>query len=186
MERSISIPLGVVVERHDRAGPRQTWIWKPVAVLPAAPPTAPWRELARGPGWTRWLATTLPLVLHRRDTEAYQANLETGAPKVWVVLRRLERGEATPEHDVRAFLITASPGEAETHLAAGEDIVEAVAMPEGVVVWVRAFVARHHVETPEQKRKRRRFEAEDAGFGRRPERFGGPGARSGGRSGRGG
>jgi hypothetical protein len=185
LEHSVSIPLGVVVERREPDGGWQgKRAWQPVAVLPAAPPSAPWRELAHGDGWIRWLADTLPLELHRKETEAYRANLETDPPKVWVVLRTLEPGEATPERDVRVFLITASPHEARAFLESGEDIVEPVLMPEGVIAWVEAFVARHHVDEPFQKRKRKRFEAEDAGLGRRPERFGGPGGRNGGRGGR--
>lgn len=184
LERSVSIPLGIVVERRALDNRWQKWAWKPVAVLPAAPPSAPWRELARGEGWIRWLADSLPLDLHRKETEAYRANLETGAPKVWVVLRKLEPGEATPERDVRPFLITASPFEAQAFLESGEDVVEPVAMPAGVAGWMEAFVARHHVDEPFQKRKRKRFDVDEAGLGRRPERFGGPGGRNGGRGGR--
>ena len=184
LERSVAIPLGVVVERHDLADSTRGWVWKRVAVLPGAPPSAPWRELARGEGWTRWLADTLPLELHRKETAAYRANLATGSPKVWVVLRRLEPAEATPERDVRAFLISASLDEVQAFADAAEDLVEAVAMPAGVATWIEAFVARHPADEPAAKRKRKRLDPEDAGLGRRPERFGGPGARNGGRGGR--
>jgi hypothetical protein len=44
----------------------------------------------------------------------------------------------------------------------GDDLVEAVPMPEGLIAWVQAFVERHHVDQPFEKRKRNRPETKDA------------------------
>ena len=54
------------------------------------------------------------------------------------------------------MLITASPVEAESYQSSGEIFVEGVPMPEPVIAWLEAFVARHHVERPFVKRKRKK------------------------------
>ena len=55
----------------------------------------------------------------------------------------------------RLFLVTASPWEAHAHQEFGDDLVEAVPMPEPVVAWVQDFVDRHHVDRPFYKRRRK-------------------------------
>ena len=53
------MPLGVVVERRELDNRWQRFAWKPVAVIPGAPPITGWRELARGERFVRWHAATL-------------------------------------------------------------------------------------------------------------------------------
>lgn len=171
-ERSIVMPLGVVVERHELDNPWQKWRWKPIAVIPGASQVDGWKELVRGEGWVRWHAATLELTLHRKETEAYKVGLSSTPPVVYVVLRRASAAE--PGREMAPFLVTASPYEAQDYLDSGEDVVEGVAMPPGVVAWVQAFVERHHVDEPFRKRKRKRYDPEEAALGRRPDRYGGP------------
>ena len=160
MERSVSLPLGVVVERRKGTSRWQDWVWRPVAVLPGAPPVEPGgRELVHGEGWTRYLAGTMPLELHRTETEAYKANLAGRTPSIYVGLRR--RLGADDAYD--PFLVTASPYEALCYEVPGDAIVEPVPMPEALIAWVQDFVDRHHVERPFYKRKR------DRGGRNRPE-----------------
>jgi hypothetical protein len=148
------MPLGVVVERRRSTSPWQDWVWRPVAVIPGAPPVGPeGRELLRGEEALRYHAATLPLQLHRTDTAAYLTNLTGRLPVVYVVLRKATDGGA---HAYRPFLVTVSPFEAGDYLESGEDIVEGVPMSEGLIAWVQAFVDRHHVEQPFVKRKRKR------------------------------
>jgi hypothetical protein len=155
MERSISMPLGVVLERHELDNRWQRWAWKAVAVLPGAPPLEAWRELARAERAVRWHAATLPLALHRAETEAYRVNLAGRSPAIYVVLRKVQPSERTAGNGVTPFLVTASPYEAEGYME-GEDLVEAAPMPQGLLAWVQAFVERHHVDQPFVKRKRKR------------------------------
>lgn len=162
MERRISMPLGVVVERREIDNRWQPWAWKAVAVLPGAPPVEAWRELARGERFVRWHAATLPLELHRAETEAYRVNLSGRAPGIYVVLRQTRPSERTAGNEVAPFLVTASPSEAEGYLQ-GDDLVEAAPMPEALAAWVRAFVERHHVDQPFVKRKRKRIKGEEQG-----------------------
>lgn len=170
MDRIESMPLGIVVERRDSSHPWQDHHWLPVAVIPgAAPmdPAGPWRVLDQGKGWVRYLAGTLTLELFRSDTEGYRYNLSTSPPAVYVVLR-----EATDsEHEVVPFAVTVSPYEGQDFLDTGEDIVEGVPMPEGLLGWVAKYVEIHHVDQPFRKRRQRRRDdgetsAEPPGGGR--------------------
>ena len=81
-----------------------------------------WRELVRGERFVRWHAATLPLVLHRTETEAYRANLSGRMPAIYVVLRPTELSGRTAGNDIGPFLVTASPYEAEGYLE-GDDLV---------------------------------------------------------------
>ena len=177
MERSIVMPLGVVVERREIDNRWQRWRWRPVAVIPGAGEVDGWKELQRGDRWVRWHAATLPLELYRTDTDAYRYNLSNKPPVIYVVLRPAETDDAP--HEVIPFRVTASPFEAQDYLDSGEEIVEGVPMPEGVIAWVQAFIDRHHVDRPFIKRQRKRHDAERTGSARRP-----PAARARGRHGR--
>ena len=162
MERRISMPLGVVVERRELDNRWQRWAWQAVAVIPGAPPVETWRELRRGDRFVRWHAATLPLELHRSETEAYRVNLSGRAPAIYVVLREVEASDSTAGNDVAPFAVTASPYDAEGYME-GDDVVEAVPMPDGLIAWVQAFVERHHVEQRFVKRKRKRALPGDRG-----------------------
>jgi Protein of unknown function (DUF3305) len=172
MERSIRIPLGVVLERRELDNRWQPFAWKAVAVIPGAPPVAAWRELARGHRVVRWHAATLPLELHRAETEAYRVNLSGRSPSAYVVLRKTAPSETTAGNDVVPFLVTASPYEAEGYLE-GDDAVEAVPMPDALIAWVQAFVERHHVDQPFVKRERKRAKGGNGGLEEREDRPGG-------------
>ena len=180
MERSVRMPLGVVVERRKSTSRWQDWMWRPVSVILGAPPLGPeWRELLRGETWTHYHAANLPLELHRAETEAYLLNLAQQPPRIYVVLRPATAPAPAP---YRPLLITASPVEAEGYLASGDEIVEGVPMPAAVVAWLRDFVDRHHVERPFVKHKRKRG-ADGTGDGRGDGRMRAERSRSGGEHG---
>ena len=101
------------------------------------------------------------IVLHRKDTAGVALNL-TGDAVLYVVMRADEGG--TP----RVHLVTASDYEAQDHTDAGEDEVERVPMPAAIREPIEAFLARHHVEEPFHKRKRKKDRPEDEKFGRQP------------------
>ncbi len=159
MQRTETLPVGIVVERRDSTHPWQDHLWRPVGVLPGAPagdPSGPWKRLRHGEGWEQYLAGTLTIELHRTDTEAYLDCLAADPPRVFVVLQEDPDGE----HEVRPFLATVSTYEAQDYADAGENIVEGVAMPESIIAWLRAFVDAHHVEQPFRKRRLRRNKEE--------------------------
>lgn len=151
---TVTVELGVVVERRKATSPWQDWLWRPVAVVSGLAAAEDWRLLVEGPGWTRWLAGTRTLELHRKETLDYKLALSAEPPQLYVVLRRSDG-----EPPWRPFLVTASPFEAQAYAEPGEDVVEAVAMPEPVVALVQAFVERHHVDEPFLKRRRKGAEA---------------------------
>ena len=168
-QRMVEMPLGVVVERRDVDNPWQDHEFVPVDVIPGAGAAEDgWRELARGDGWIRYHAGTLPLELHRKETEAYKVNLSNDPPMVYVMLSVSD--DPDDDREVELALVTASPYDAQDYLDSGEDILEGVPMPDGVIAWVQSFVDRHHVDEPFYKRKRKRYDPNGAGPGRPPQR----------------
>ena len=166
MDKLISMPVGIVVERRELQNRWQKVAWKPIGVLPGAGPIKESRVLLRGEGWVHYHMATLPLELHRKETLAYKTNLNDNPPRLYVVLHTIEEPDA--DEEVRPFLVTASPFQAQDYLDAGDDIIEGVTMPDAVVAWISAFCDHHHVDEPFKKRKRKRYDPNDVGFGRRP------------------
>ncbi len=157
------MPLGVVVRRTSGVTRWRKWSWKAVAVIPGAA-EADWRELQRGPSWTEYHAATVPVELHGAETEAYLNALSDGQPSVFVVLRH---GDAAQDERPSILLVTASPYEAQDYADSGEEIVEKVPMPAGLIAWVHDFVERHHEEKAfvKRRRDRKRIDAVEDGIG---------------------
>ena len=147
------VPIGIVVERRRIDHAWQRWRWSVPSVFLGAGAVQAWRPLLQGQSFAQWHAATLPLELHRKETVDYKLALAAEPPQIYVVLRRSE----TPDEEWpwQPFLVTASPFEAQTYQEPGDDIVEAVAMPEGLVELVEAFVEREHVDESFFKRRRR-------------------------------
>ena len=167
------LPLGVVVERRELQSRWIRYSWTPKAVIPGAgplDPSGPWTPLDSGEGWATFHAGTLPLELFRKETEGYRLNLSQEPPRIFVVLRNLDDDDLP--HDVLPFLVTACPYEAQDYLDSGDDIVEAVAMPDAVIAFVQAYVDQHHVDEQFEKRKRKRWAEQRSGVGLRFSRNG--------------
>jgi hypothetical protein len=159
------LPLGIVLERRKSRHPWLDYAWKPVAVVPGAPPRDPrgdWSVAAQGEDWVHFFAGTLPLELYRKETEGYRVNLSQDPPRVFVVLRDLE--DPAVAHPLVPFVVTASPFESQGYLESGSDLVEPVAMPPELVAFVQDFVDRHHVDQPFYKRERRPHDPRKEGF----------------------
>lgn len=148
--------MAVVVERRRSRSPWVDWLWRPVELVPGLTAEPRPRLLVEGEGWSRWLLGNATLELHRKETADYRLALSAEPPQLYVVLRRVEDD---PEHPWRPFLVTASPFEAQVYAEPGEDIVEAVPMPEAALAFVQAFVERHHVDQPFLKRRRKAADA---------------------------
>ncbi|MFK7753014.1 MAG: DUF3305 domain-containing protein [Sedimentitalea sp.] len=147
----MEIPLGVVVRKTPGVTRWAKWNWRAVAVLPGAGP-AHWSELRREGDAVEYHAATLPLMLYTTDTEAYLTNLSDQIPAIYVILRENDANEA----GISAELVTASPYEGQDYADNGEDIVEKVAMSEGLIALIRDFVLEHHEDETFIKRKRDR------------------------------
>lgn len=143
-----TIPVGVVVQKRPGITRWVREVWQPVAVLPGAPP-ADFRLLREEGDVAEYHATTVPLTLHRADVEGYRVSLAMTPPSVFVVLRP-EEGDPP----VSVHIVTASAYEAQDYTDSGEEIVEPIAMPEGLAAWIKGFADAHFVDTPFVKRQR--------------------------------
>src|SRR5262245_7355394 len=151
METSEATEVGIVIERRALNSAWADHDWRPVAVLPGLPELPAGQVIAEETGRTRYFAGMLELRLHRKDTESYRYNLQTGSPRLYVALRS---GEGPGDLPMRAFQVTAAPDEAQSWAEVGTDIVDGVPMPESIAVWVHEFVERFHVDAPHHKRQR--------------------------------
>lgn len=148
-----SMPLGIVVRRSPGVTRWARWSWRVPAVLPGAGP-ADWRELRRSGETVEYHAATVPLTLWAAETEAYLTALADTPPCLYVVLRSTDAAAASDTPPLSVLLATASPFEAQDYADPGEDLVEKVAMPDGLAAWVQAFARDHHVAEPFKKRRR--------------------------------
>jgi len=169
MDKVERLPLGIVVERREIDNPWEDHVWAPVAVFAGAPEIDEWRVMERGEGWIRYHAGTLSLELFRGETEAYKVNLSEEVPSIYVLLRDTSDDDDDPEFEVEPFLATVSPYEAQDYLDAGDEIVDPVTMPDGIIAWVQAFIDAHHEDEPFKKRRLRNHKEEREVFVRRPE-----------------
>ncbi|WP_299818116.1 DUF3305 domain-containing protein [uncultured Jannaschia sp.] len=141
------MPVGVLIRRSPGVTRWMSEVWTLAGIVPHAGP-AQWKPVFRDGPVEEFHATTLVLQLHRKDTDSLIQNLTAQVPSVWVALHGPGRPHATH--------VTASPFEASFHEVDAEDRVEKVAMPGGMIEWVEAFVALHHVDEPFVKRQRDR------------------------------
>lgn len=147
-EPHVSLPLGIVVQRRPGVTRWAKWNWKATSVMPGAP-RADWSVLRAAGDITEYHAATVPLELYRSDTEAYLTGLAAKIPTIGIVMR-----ETDGDHPLEITLATASPYETQDYLDSGEEIVELVPMPEGLVALIRDFCADHHEDEVFVKRKR--------------------------------
>lgn len=164
MKTEITVPVGIVLERRDSTSRWVDHIWTPVAVVPEMLPTDGWQLLVSHEGLSQFQYAAVPLTLHRRMGEAYDANVETESPAVWVMLD--DDDADTVPYKVRG--VTADPYEAQGMLDAGEGIVERVPMPAALVQWMIEYLKQ--MPEPEAFRKRKRVPTnfEESQFGKDP------------------
>ncbi len=160
----LAIPIGVILTRKQSSNPWADATWRASGVMLDIPQGPTWRELARGAGYTQYLATSAQLDLFRKETEAYIANIESSAPSLYVVLRESER-EDTP---IEVHLVTASPFEAQDYMDSSEETVERIAMPDELLEMIGKFIDDHHVEETFRKRKRDEVDLNEEKFGKEP------------------
>lgn len=148
-EKTFILPLGIVLRKSPGVTRWAKWVWRAVAVIPGAGP-ANWREIRREGDVVQYHAATVPLELHRTDTEAYLTELSTKIPSIYVVMRESD----TTESGLEIVLATASPFDGQDYADNGEDIVELVPMPPALMALVRDWVEKHHKEEKFVKRRR--------------------------------
>ncbi|MDA7426682.1 DUF3305 domain-containing protein [Thalassococcus lentus] len=144
-----TLPVGVVLRKTPGVTRWAAWSWTASAVLPGAG-AADWRELRREGEAVEYHAATLALELHGAETEAYLHGLTAKVPSLYVVMR----DDADGDCPLDVLLVTASPYEAQDYTDSGEEIVEKVPMPAGLIAWVREFVEEFHEDEVFVKRRR--------------------------------
>jgi Protein of unknown function (DUF3305) len=143
------LTVGVVVERRTLDNPWIDHAWLPSAILPGAPAVEAWTTLSEQNGVRQVYAGPHMISFFSTDTGHYRDNLLSGSPKIWVSLRRTDG-----EPPVSVVGVTADPAEGEAFTEAGDDIVEALAMPAQLGEQLAQFIQTHHVERSFQKRRR--------------------------------
>lgn len=147
------LDVGVVVAKQRSNNPWTSHLWKPVAVLPAAPAAAPWTRLSSDDRADTYYAGAVTLSLHSGDTAHYRDNLTSGSPSLWVALRPI--GD-----EIEVALVTADPYEGEALAETSGELLETVPMPSEIQRWIADFFSAFHVERQFFKRKRDRADPE--------------------------
>jgi len=158
------LSIGVVVERREIDNRWVDFDWRPIAIIPGAPPKdveEDWTVLREGEGWTQYHAATLSLELFQGETQGYKVNLANHLPHIYIVL---SPGEEEDEPEIVPHLVTVCPYEAESYTEDSEQIVEGVPMPEVVAAWVKDFCDTYHVEQEFKKRKRKAYDPRKGDF----------------------
>jgi hypothetical protein len=162
----MTIMLGVVAENR-RSSSR--WIedyWIPVGVMLAAAGLKAGDVLVSDEQMTRYYMGRFEMTFYAADTEAYVENVESGAPALYVVLRRDSEGV----HPLPWYVhdVTGSPHAAQDCEVGSEDLIERVPMPPEILAAVLEFLDAHHVEQKFVKRRRDRVDPEEQKFGKQP------------------
>lgn len=164
MEREITASVGIIVERRESASRWVDHVWTAPAVVSDAPPTDGWQLLQQGDGVLQYHYAPVPVTLHRKLGEAYDANVETETPSLWIMLDDADT-EPVP-YKVRG--VTADPYEAMGALDSGEGLVERVPMPADLVRWMAGFLKQMPEPEKFRKRKRTAATADEPLFGKEP------------------
>lgn len=158
---SLALPVGIVLRRTPGVTRWAKHVWKAVAILPGAGP-ADWKELRREGDAVEFHAATVDLELHSTDTEGYLHGISAKEPAIYVVMRE---GEGAAPLEIT--LATASPYEAQDYADTGEELVEKVPMPEGLIAFIRDYIEKHHEDEVFIKRRRdkKRIDLKEDGKG---------------------
>lgn len=161
---TVTLPLGIVIRRTPSVSRWAKWSWKAVAVLPGAGP-ANWVPMRKEGEAVEFHAATVPLELWHTDTEAYLTSLSARTPSIGVVMR--QNDDPASDHPLDILLATASAYEMQDYTDSGEELVELVPMPEGLVAYIRDFVNQYHEQEEFVKRRRdkKRIDKVEDGIG---------------------
>ncbi|MFD1694691.1 DUF3305 domain-containing protein [Roseibium aestuarii] len=171
MLREVSYPVGIVLERRPSQNKWVDHSWQVVDLILDPPAMDGWQELpTTAPGEAddgvrRFCYGPVFITLHRRMGEAYDHNILTGHPAVWVMLDDLI-GETVP---YRFRGVTVDPFEAQGFLDCAEGLIERLPMPEAIRAWMAGYM--QEMPEPEQFKKRKRVtfkREEEQKFGKDP------------------
>lgn len=164
LEPQISKDVAIIIERRKSSHPWAEFVWKGVGIIADQQGTSSWSTVYQDEDVSRFHFGPVPLELHRRMGEAYDANLQTGEPAIWMMLDDAD-SELVP-FKVRG--VTIDPYEALGFQDSAEGLVERIPMPADLLEWVIAYLAQ--MPEPEAFKKRRREgpRLEEQKFGKVP------------------
>ncbi len=151
-----ALKVAVVMQRTPLDNRWQPYQWKPLEVtagdlIPEGPP----RCLRDDPADSRWLFTGFDVRLFSDEAEGYFLNTSSPVP-CWFVMWRFEDIDgvdvAVPKE------VTLSYNEAARLMDGGEQRVDTLPLPIGVLERLNAFVADHYRPEPKKKRRKPSFE----------------------------
>lgn len=160
MERLVTFPVSVLIERRPAASRWQDWSWRPHAVIPPAGQAVRPRLLRNDVENAVFYAGPLSVELHAADAAAYKQNLSLDRPVVYVCTRPVEHApaatadSASEDGMIAPYHVTVSPDEAQVCME-GDDAVHPVPMPEFIQAKAQAFVDHHYREESFERRKRK-------------------------------
>lgn len=166
MSREMTIRLGVIAERRQSVSRWAKDYWIPVGVMLAPADLRPGDVLVSDDRMTRYYMGRFEMVCHPADTDAYVENFDSGAPALYVVLRRDTEGRHPLDWFVH--MVTASPHEAQDCEVGSEDIIERLPMPPEIEAAMIGFLDSYHVEKKFVKRRRDKLDVEAQKFGKQP------------------
>ena len=163
-----AITVAVVMRRERIDGPMsrwQSWRWVLADVVPQEDGfgLVP-RLLYQNENEERWLHPGFTVELFQDDAEGYYLNTSTDTPG-WFVLWRMHEGEESDGGPAaRPAAVSLSYHDAGRWLDA-QETVEQLPAPAGVVDWLSAFVAEHHVAEPKRRKRPESFRSLSDRFG---------------------
>jgi hypothetical protein len=140
--------VGVIVEKCKLEAHWADYTWRPAAILPAVPATAPWTRLFRDECKELIYAGSFLVSLHSGATRYYRDNLTSERPSLWIGL------QCITGDDHRIYSVTADPYEGEALTEWTSLTVEALPMPSEIQRRVARFFERFHEEHSFVKRRR--------------------------------
>ncbi|TMH59242.1 MAG: DUF3305 domain-containing protein [Betaproteobacteria bacterium] len=169
----LRFPVTVIMQRTALENRWADERWDAVAVEledPTAPgpDRVPTRAADSSATAVRWRCPGHEIELHPVEAEGYYLNLSAREPKVFVLWRMADPGDATEdateddaELRARPLIVTVSYHEAGRFLDVGEQ-VDAVPMPVALLKAMESFIAVHYRPEPRKKVKRNElYEGED-------------------------
>jgi hypothetical protein len=153
MERRLSIPVGVVVERTATGSAWQSRAWRPAAAMIGGTALEPGSRLRQDDATASYFAGNAALELFPTEIESYCANLAQEVPRLYVVLS--VPGTLAEDETPVVHLVTAAPDEAESYLDGDGRLVDGVPMAPALIELISAYVAAHPIAPALQKRRLR-------------------------------
>ncbi|TWI89559.1 uncharacterized protein DUF3305 [Roseibium hamelinense] len=164
MEAEITRSLGIVLEKRPSSHRWADHVWKLAGVVPDMPATQGWQLAEMRHGTEVYHLAPADLTLHRRMGEAYDANIETENPALWVLLD--DAPDMPVPYELRS--VTVDPYEAQGFMDSAEGLVERLSIPAEILHWMVAFLRQMPEPEEFKKRKRIKVKVEEVKFGKDP------------------